>query len=328
MTYSVAIRTLGTSGEALRRELISLHRQSILPDKIIIYIAKGYSRPIFQIGIEQYVEVDKGMVSQRALPYNEIDSDYILLLDDDVELSVTSAEILLLQMKQNNADCIAADTFANHKMSIGSKLKAIISNFVFPRFNQKWAFKLHSNGSFSYINSPKKDIYQSQSAAGPASMWRKTALLSLHLEDEKWLDHLGFAYGDDDLEFYKLFINGGRLFVSFNSGIKNLDSKSSSSFFQQDNKKYYYRSYSNTTRWFRMHYEPKDYYLERIGAKWNYGIKAIWAGIIHAVIGVVSLKPNILVMYVRGIIDARKYIHSESYHAIPRYKSERNAVRS
>lgn len=38
MNYSVAIRTLGTSVESLRLELESLHQQTILPEKIIIYI--------------------------------------------------------------------------------------------------------------------------------------------------------------------------------------------------------------------------------------------------------------------------------------------------
>ena len=93
--YSVAIRTLGTSGDALRRELLSLHAQTIQPREIVIYIAKGYPRPDFQIGMERYVEVDKGMIAQRALQYREITAENILLLDDDVELSPNSAEILL-----------------------------------------------------------------------------------------------------------------------------------------------------------------------------------------------------------------------------------------
>lgn len=326
LEYSVAIRTLGKAPEALRLELESLHRQTILPKDIIIYIAKGYQRPSFTVGIERYLEVEKGMISQRALQYNEIQSDCILLLDDDVELSETSAEILLRQMEQNDADCVAADTFANHEMPVGSKIKAIVTNFVFPRFDQKWAFKLHSNGSFSYINKPLKDVYPSQSAAGPASLWKKKALLSLHLEDEKWLDRLGFAYGDDDLEFYKLFINGGRLFVSFSSGIKNLDCKTSSTTFQSSKKKFYVRSFSNTVRWFRMQYEPKGTYTGRVRAKCNYAIKITWVLFIHAMISLKSFSPDILRMYIKGIVEAFKYVHSGAYSEIPLYKSERNSI--
>lgn len=322
MTYSVAIRTLGTSGDALRRELVSLHNQTVAPEKIVIYIAAGYPRPDFRVGIEEYVEVEKGMVSQRALPYSEIASDCIMLLDDDVEFAPDSAEILLRQLEDNQADCVAADTFANHKMSVTAKLRAAFSGLVFPHFNQKWAFKLHSNGSFSYISNPKRNIYQSQSAAGPASLWKRTSLLAMHFEDEKWLDKLGFAYGDDDLEFYKLHINGGRLFVSFNSGIRNLDSKSSSSVFQQDERKFYVRSMSNTIRWYRMHYEPLNTGVGRFKAKAAYGFKILWLGSIHTVMAVVTRKPSVLRMYMDGICDARNYVHSTDYKQIGRYKNE------
>ena len=78
-SYSVAIRTLGTS-HVLQQELESLHLQSILPDKILIYIAEGFDRPSFTVGIEEYRWVSKGMVCQRALHYDEINSDYILFL--------------------------------------------------------------------------------------------------------------------------------------------------------------------------------------------------------------------------------------------------------
>ena len=84
LTYSVAIRTLGKSPETLRAELESLHAQTVKPEKIIIYLAKGYERPSFTVGYEEYVLVNKGMVAQRALPYDEIDSECVLLLDDDV----------------------------------------------------------------------------------------------------------------------------------------------------------------------------------------------------------------------------------------------------
>lgn len=51
-SYSVAIRTLGTSGDKFVRELTSIAKQTILPDKVVVYIAEGYERPCFQIGKE------------------------------------------------------------------------------------------------------------------------------------------------------------------------------------------------------------------------------------------------------------------------------------
>ena len=321
MSYSVAIRTLGTSPETLRMELLSLHRQTVMPDAIFIYIAEGYARPDFRVGMERYIEVPKGMVSQRALDYNEINSEYILLLDDDVVLADDSAETLLRQAVENSADCVAADTFANHRMSVASKLKAIISNFVFPSYGREWAFRMHSNGSFSYINNPTNDVYPSQSAAGPASLWKKRSLLAIHLEDEIWLDRFGFAYGDDDLEFYKLYVNGGRLLVSFSSGIVNLDSKSSSASFQRDSRKFFVRSISNLIRWHRMQYLPRKRW-SRIPASFSFGFKEAWLCLIHLAISVTQFDVRPAKYFMSGIIKGFVFISSEDYKNLRKYKNE------
>lgn len=322
MNYSVAIRTLGTSVESLRLELESLHQQTILPEKIIIYIARGYTRPAFTVGKEEYVEVDKGMVSQRALRYKEISSEYILMLDDDVVLAPDSVERLIGQMRDTGAHCIAVYTFKNHKLKVSAKIRAAVGNLVFPRIDQKWAFKMHPNGSFSYLNKVKKVAYPSQSAAGPAALWRKDILLALRFEDEKWLDNLDFAYGEDELEFYKLHINSGRLFVSFDCGIENLDGKSSSAIFQRDSKRFYVRAISNYIRWHRMQYLPRNGF-HRVGASLTFGFKMAWFGIIHLCVSMAYRNTGPLKLFLSGLVDGRSYTHSAEYKAIPPYMNKK-----
>lgn len=320
MEYSVAIRTLGTSGEALRRELVSLHAQTIMPNEIIIYIARGYNRPEFQIGIEKYVEVDKGMISQRALQYREVSAPNILLLDDDVELAPDSAEILLRHLEENNADCVAADTFKNHEMSYRSRFKAIIGGLVFPRFNQKWAFKLHSNGSFSYINRVKKSLYPSQSAAGPCSLWRINSFRAIHIEDEIWLEQFGFPYGEDALTFFKLYLNGGKLYVAFDSKVLHLDSKSSSQNFQKSNNKIFIRTIAKFMLWHRMHYNYKNIY-QKITSLIKYSISNLWYLFVHIVISLISLDHKPFFLYIKGVFYGYKNVGSISYKSIPLYKN-------
>ena len=53
MKYSIAIRTLGTSGEMFVAELESIKRQTIQPEKVVVYIAEGYKRPDYTIGKEE-----------------------------------------------------------------------------------------------------------------------------------------------------------------------------------------------------------------------------------------------------------------------------------
>ena len=58
--YSVAIRTLALNPDILRQELESINNQSVKPEKVVIYIAKGYTVPKYRICGEIYVETQKG----------------------------------------------------------------------------------------------------------------------------------------------------------------------------------------------------------------------------------------------------------------------------
>jgi hypothetical protein len=84
MQYTAVIRTLGTAGEKYQKLLNSLIAQTIKPKDIIVYIADGYPIPKETVGVERYVYVKKGMVAQRALPYKEVETEYMLCLDDDL----------------------------------------------------------------------------------------------------------------------------------------------------------------------------------------------------------------------------------------------------
>ena len=86
MNYIAVIRTLGTAGNKYQILLDSLNQQTVQPSKVLVYIAEGYAIPKETIGKEQYIYVKKGMVAQRALPYKEVDTEFILFLDDDVYL--------------------------------------------------------------------------------------------------------------------------------------------------------------------------------------------------------------------------------------------------
>lgn len=320
-SYSIAIRTLGLSGDKFAKELDSIAKQSVQPERIIIYIAKGYARPEYTIGREEYVEVTKGMLAQRALEYNEIDSEFILMLDDDVELSLDSAELLLTAAMENNVDCVAADTFLNHKMSVVSKIYNACVNLTFPHYSRKWAFKIMPNNSFSYNNKPTKNFYYSQSAAGPASLWRKTTFLQMNYTDELWIDRLGFSWGDDGLIFNKLHKNRpDKLGVLFNVGITHLDAKTQSKSYQADSRKFMTRSMASFIIWYRICYNLKNISaLKRIYTLLLYSLKAIWMIPIHLIASVAHRDAMILSYYVMGQIKGMKFVSSREYKNIPNF---------
>ena len=144
-TYSIAIRTLGTGGEKYRILLESITQQSLPPERVLVYIAEGYVIPDFRVGKEEYVVVPKGMAQQRILPYDEISSDCILLLDDDVRLGETAAERLLKTLTEHQADCVGADTFRNQDMSWKQKVAAFLLGGVYSHSNEHWACLLYTS---------------------------------------------------------------------------------------------------------------------------------------------------------------------------------------
>ena len=320
LTYSIAIRTLGTSGEIFREELLSITRQTIQPDKVLVYIAEGYARPEYTIGREEYVWVKKGMVAQRILPYNEITSDAIFMLDDDVLLAPDSAERMLKAMEEYDADCVGADSFKNQNMSVTMKLYAILTNLVFPHWSNKWAFKIHHNGSFSYNNHPTKSFYWSQSCAGPASMWRKKIYEKLHLEDELWLDDFSFAYGEDAVQFYKLHKNDFKLGILYDAGCEHLDGGASSRTFRKGSQWIYTRTMAQFVIWWRTCLKPGDTnLLEQIYACLCFIFKAIWLFFVMFGISIIKTTTYYLSSYLNGLKSGYKFVQSDKFRALRPY---------
>ena len=320
LSYSIAIRTLGTSGDLFREELLSIARQTVQPDRVVVYIAEGYRRPDYSVGREEYVWVKKGMVAQRILPYDDIASDVIFMLDDDVRLAPDSAERMLKAMEEHSADCVGADTFRNQDMSFAGKVYAAITNMVLPHCSKKWAFKIHHNGSFSYNIRPTKSFYLSQSCAGNAVMWRKSVYAELHLEDEMWLDELPFALCDDAVECYKVYRNGFKLGVVYDAGCEHLNSRSSSESFRRGPQWMHTRTMSAFIIWWRTVYQPsRKNPFERLWSVLRFAFKVLWLFFVMCILSLVKCSPKYIVSYVEGLSDGWKFVRTESFRQLRSY---------
>lgn len=222
--YTAVVRTLGTAGEKYQKLLNSLILQTVKPKDIIVYIAEGYPLPKETVGVERYVYVKKGMVAQRSLPYTEVETEYMLFLDDDVYLSPNSVEILYRQLKSNDANVISPDVFPNSKRSFKNEIMMTLSGRMRARRNdEKWGYKVMRNAGYSYNANPIKNVYFSQTNAGPCFFCTKKDFLDIHFEEELWMDRLGYALGEDQVMFYKMYKKGMKVLTSYNSGIEHLD---------------------------------------------------------------------------------------------------------
>lgn len=302
LTYSVAIRTLARNPDTLRRVLESVASQTLRPEKTVVYIGEGHTPPSFRVADEIYVTVTKGMVRQRALPYDEIGSDCILMLDDDLELGHDTARRLIEEMERGAYDLLGADMFHTHAMPTATKIKAAIAGLVVPHQRRGQGFILRPDGSFSYPASPEQETFPSDTCAGPLMLWRKESFLRLHYSDELWLESMGFAYGDDAVLSYKAKANGLKVGVDFGAEVTNLDSQTASSVYHADPRRHYIRSKAMTMAWWRMNFRP-DGKTSSAKALACGLFKAMWLTGVTASLSLAALSATPLTSTLRGIRD-------------------------
>lgn len=320
MTYSIAIRTLGTAGYRYKQELQSILAQTLQPERVVVYIAEGYARPDFQVGQEEYVWVKKGMVAQRALPYTEITSDYVLLLDDDMILAPDVAEKMMQAAEEHQTDCLGADSYRLYASTVSGKVYDFITNLIIPHSKKNpLAFRILKNGSFSYNRHPKNGYYDSHYVAGAVQLWHRDKLTYIRLEDELWLDRYVFAYNDDMLETYKLHANGFRVGILFGLDVVHLDAGAGSRPYRASSRQFYIREAAQCCLWWRMIFEPSKG-IDSFLCVLFFTMKWIWLLLVHIICGLIMFNIRVPYYFVMGTINAIAFLQSDEYRNISPFK--------
>lgn len=317
MEYSVAIRTLGKAGDKYQKLLNSLNSQTIRPKNIFVYIAEGYPIPNETIGIEKYIYVKKGMVAQRALKYKEIDSEYILFLDDDVYLPPDGVEKLFAAKDQMNANVVSPDVFPNADRSLAGKMLMSLSCRMLPRKDdKKWAYKVMRNSGYSYNSSPSQDVYMSQTNAGPCFLCSKEDFLKIQFEDEMWLEKCSYALGDDQVMFYKMFCLGYKQLTLFNSGIIHLDAGTTLQSEDKERKMIFSDLRFKTVFWHRFIYTPDSSPI----SKFISIISASYTIAFTLMSSLLKGRLDIFQVKCAAIRDGVEFLKSREYKEIPKIK--------
>lgn len=317
MEYTAVIRTLGTAGEKYQTLLDSLNRQTFQPSKILVYIAEGYPIPKETIEKEQYIYVKKGMVAQRALVYEEVNTEYILFLDDDVYLPETAVEQLYQYLIDNKADVISPDVFPNAERSVLGKWMMRISGRMIDRKDDgKWGYKVMCNSGYSYNRSPHAGVYWSQTNAGPCFFCKKATFLKIHFEEELWMDQMKYALGDDQAMFYKMYLLGLKQLTWFYSGIKHLDAGSTMMNEEKERMLIYSDFRFKTIFWHRFIYQPDRKFFSKF---WSIICIGYALGF-TLFISVLKCNFDILHLKYKAIKEAIDFIRSEEYKNLPLIK--------
>jgi GT2 family glycosyltransferase len=314
--YCVAIRTLGTAGEKYQTLLDSLNAQTIPAKKILVYIAEGYELPKETIGIEEYVQCPKGMIAQRSLPFDGVDTEYVLFCDDDLYLPPDFVERMYQGLMSLKGDCIAANVYNEEQMSFIGKLGIFLHSFITPHHNDGCNIHIKRNASYSYNQSPKSDYLRTESAPGASFLCKLSAYKSIHFENERWLDKMSYAAGDDQLFFYKMHLMGFKVGMYRNSGVVHLDAQAG----QRPTKanKMYLQKKNLFIMWYRTIYNirsknsfEKCRCISAFAWRCLFGVFTLPLEVIH------YKQPRFFIDYFRGLLSGYRYVQSEEYKAIP-----------
>lgn len=316
--YCACIRTLGKAGDKYKILLDSLRRQTLQPKKVLVYIPYGYDLPKETIGIEQYVRCEKGMVHQRSLPFDEVDTNWILFLDDDVYLEDDAVERLFLGLESEHGDAISADTFPVQNSGWLGKLRAA-RRFTFPRRDDGWAIKHWRNCSHTYNIHPSKSVLPTQSAGGPTLLIRKDVFQSIHFSDEQWMDDFRYPLGEDTALTYKLYLYGYRLLLHYDSGCVHLNAMSSR--VKDPLESFLVTQTVWLVSWYRMFYNLKHAtWKSKSLAVMSYVIRELWTFFFSAIPpSIKHLNLKFVYMFFKKYKNGYDYIHSEAFRSLPRY---------
>ncbi|MBQ9664909.1 MAG: glycosyltransferase family 2 protein [Bacteroidaceae bacterium] len=316
--YDVAIRTIGRAGEKYVQEIKSLYQQTILPHRVVVYIAEGFDLPQ-RVGQEEYIYVHKGLVHQRAVvPDDEV--DFLLILDDDVYLPEDTVERMCEQMNKTQADCIIPDTFPTQSLKTKDKLIAYFSNNVSPRKNDGYAVKMKKSGAFSYNNRPPKGaLLETQGGAGPAFFVKKPSFMSIRYSDEVWVDDFpAGTFYEDQLMFYKLYKNGCKMMMWYDSGVKHLDAGTNNQK-EKSYEKLMYRAMANYVIWHRTILGTTTGLFERGFCHISYFYRFFFGMFTRIVFALMNGSSKFVKAYWCGNMRGVQYVRTNQYKNLPPY---------
>lgn len=275
ISYSIVIRTLGNAGDKYRALMDSIVSQTIAPEEIIVVIPEGYKLD-YECGRERIVNSKKGMVIQRAVGINSAKSEYILVVDDDVEFGPNLVESLYNFGVQHDLDCVLPmeGRIENEHLStidlrypLSVRIRGAFTGQLF-QTNQKSKYldsiTVTAGHKVCLKNNDLNNCYMCQTGNFQCFFIRSSVAKAVRLEDESWLQNgvlSQYAAYDDSTFFYKLFLLGGKIAYSLNTRYTHLNAESgrqSKSKVEQKRIRYYTIARNRTIFWYRFLLKPSN----------------------------------------------------------------------
>ena len=323
ISYSVAIRTLGTAGRKYEKLMDSVASLIPQPKEVIVVLPEGYKKPDYQIGFEKFVYSCKGMIVQRLAALDYITTDYILFCDDDVEFNSDFIQILYEPL-QNGYSCSTGpllDFFPPEglKYFFASILGGAC---VMLRGKDKMYTRILNTGGWSYNRSIKTNehcCYDAESLAWTCFFIKTKVMRDIHFEDETWIERNGYAAFDDRIMFYKMLKMGYKSCVVSDATYIHNDAMTSSRNLKLE--PIYARAFNHYVFWHRCLYLLCKNPLKRMWMKvcihYYIGINTIY-DILLKKVG--RKTPEQVFSSQRGFKDAIQFVKSEEYRTLAKWR--------
>ncbi len=209
LIYSVAIRSV-RDNEFLRSTLRSLEEQTIVPEEIVIAIPKDVQP--WETGMKnvRFVQVQRGMVTQRSGGIVAAKNEYLLLLDDDLILASNTAELLLQAIYDQHADCIVP--YWGESKSGKRLVAALLAFFGIAISKPTGGISYTAGGGYYYPKEGPSTIpWETQGGAGAVIMVnREFCIKNECLGDTSLQDVSVYALREDGAFILDIFRHGGR----------------------------------------------------------------------------------------------------------------------
>lgn len=316
MNYTIVIRTIGTGGAKYQALLNSIAKLDIKPAEVIVVLPEEYTLPSERLGWEIFVYSKKGMVQQRIYGANIAKSEYLLILDDDLEFKSDIIQHLLKPIEDGFADVTFPPQFSFFPPKKGiKKLIPWIAASACPTIFHKnmYTYILRSGGwSYNYYNENScPEYFYSHSAPGTCCFTRKETFLNINFQDELWLQDVKYPLWEDQVMFFKFWESGYKVACSTKAHLLHLDAGKDSSNRKVD------AAYSNSRNkiifWERFIFSQENKMLFKLLdiLALNYSfVISILIGLLESFISIE--KKNEYKAFKKGIRDGKKFISSNT----------------
>ena len=281
LSYSVVIRTLGNSGEKYKALLKSIQAQTVQPEEVIVVIPEGYSLD-YEMGNETVIHSERGMVSQRAVGIDAAKSEYILVVDDDIEFEADFVERLASFREAHSLDCVLpkegfltgdGDGTINLYYPLFTRIKYAFTGRMFQtRRKSRYIDVITATaGHKVYCGCNKLDeCYYCQTGAFACYFINTAKAKQVAFNNEVWLQQgslSSYAAYDDAAFFYLFYLLGYDIAYSLRTRFNHLDAavgRPAKDRLEAKRIRVFYIARNRTVFWFRYLYQTSDGILRRI----------------------------------------------------------------